>query len=530
MKRISLLSLVILLLSVSSSFATDYYVDGTYGVDDASCISSPGVNNECATCMYVVNNATLSGGDTVYIQSGTYTENITITTTDDGSDGNYVIFKTYGNEDVTIRTTSSSHPVYVYEAGATVQYVKFDGRGNDSGKHLTITTTTATRCMIVRRANYIWLTGIKFHNAQGASGHGLYFLSQEYGTDSGGSDDDNGPKNCIIEYSEFYNNGGHGFKLTGWGTDTNTIRYCDMYQNGTSHSGDQLGMNISGSGYAANPPTGNIVHHSNFYNNYGNAITILYAPNTEFYENYVYENGDDDNDGVCENATARGVTISTDSNNCKIYNNHIYDNCYYNLILSDADSNLVYNNLIYGSDVTDVVVDSAALNNKFYNNSIYGTSTSGYTCAFYIKNDGSTGTILKNNFIYHNGSAYAVRSLDSGTVEDNDLYAPSYAYMVEWGGSNYSSIATFNSTEAAASNNISEDPSWDGSYKLTSSTQSGIDHVRDGGQDLSEQGFSTDKYGVTRPIGSAWDIGAHEYDFGMPPTAPTNLRIVPCSY
>ena len=50
--------------------------------------------------------------------------------------------------------------------------------------------------------------------------------------------------------------------------------------------------------------------------------------------------------------------------------------------------------------------------------------------------------------------------------------------------------------------------------------------ARDGGVTLSY--FSTDKDGVTRPQGTAWDIGPYEFRFSAPnpPAAPTNLRII----
>lgn len=57
--------------------------------------------------------------------------------------------------------------------------------------------------------------------------------------------------------------------------------------------------------------------------------------------------------------------------------------------------------------------------------------------------------------------------------------------------------------------------------RLTSSSPS-----RDAGLDLSSL-FTTDKDGVSRPQGSAWDIGAYEFAAaGAGPGPPTNLRVV----
>lgn len=58
-------------------------------------------------------------------------------------------------------------------------------------------------------------------------------------------------------------------------------------------------------------------------------------------------------------------------------------------------------------------------------------------------------------------------------------------------------------------------------FRLTSGDTVALDL----GVDLSGQGYSDDKDGNTRPTGSAWDIGAYEYD-PLAPSPPANLQIV----
>jgi hypothetical protein len=322
---------------------------------------------------------------------------------------------------------------------------------------------------------------------------------------------------------------GHGIKVTGWGTNNNTFRYLEVYNNGDG-SGDDCGMNLSGSGYAANMPTGNIIHDCNFHHS-GNSpnLTVLYAPQTQVYNNEISWAGDIDNDGVCEYSSARGLSISTDSDNCMVYNNTIFNNCYYNLIVSGANSNLIYNNVIYRTTGTNplVVFDQAASGNRFYNNSVYGSGTSGYTAAVYIKgSEGVTGTDLRNNIIWAVGPCYPLRSENdtSGRVFNNNLYAPSYDYKVRWGVTNYSNISAFNISESPeASGNTSEDPQWDSDYGLTASSPQGAGHVRDGALDLSSI-FITDKNGYTRAV--YWDMGAFEYGANaMAPKPPSGLML-----
>jgi hypothetical protein len=62
-------------------------------------------------------------------------------------------------------------------------------------------------------------------------------------------------------------------------------------------------------------------------------------------------------------------------------------------------------------------------------------------------------------------------------------------------------------------------PLLDASYRLLAGSR-----LIDKG--LTIAGFSVDKDGVSRPQGSAWDIGAYEYGANLPPRPPTGLKVV----
>jgi hypothetical protein len=500
MKSILLVILAIFLLAGSSSFATDYYVS-TSGINQASCISSPGIGNPCAKIQYVIDNATLTGADIVYLRAGTYTELVWVTQTDMGSGGNYVTFKTYANENVTISGTFS---IYGNPCSSVVSYVKLDGRGEDNGKHLTINSGGQENVIVLRNTDYIWLTGLVIDGLNGRTAYGIRMRSCNWGTDLGGTDDDRGAKNALIEYVEAKYCGSENIKLSGWGVDNNEIRYSDIHH----VTGGAPGINISASGYGANPPTGNKIHHCNIYNNNtsagGQGINITGDANggptsNEIHDNMIYNN------------LYIGLQLGQNATSNKIYNNSIFYNGYYGINAYGGNGTQIYNNLIYDNKTYNLALQNGATNNLVLSNTIYDR---GNDYGIYVFSNAGTGNIFRNNIAYVAGTGYGFRNAASGTVAQyNDFYAPA---------GTHASYGT-----AMQDHNINEDPRWDENFRLTANTQSGVGHVRDGGMDLSSV-ITTDKDGFARPNLSGWDMGAYEYGYALPgPAAPKGLRIIP---
>jgi len=534
------------LLLPKISWAATYYVSKS-GSNTSSCINSPGPDAAaCKSIMYVVNNAVLTGGDTVYIQAGTYDEHIILTNTDDGADGSYVTFKSYQNDDIRFICSTWEDEVlfiHTHTPNGLTQYIKWDGRGTDSGYHITFDANhERDNAVQIIYADHLWFTGINFTG--GHARQGLKFWSETYGNCNGvgkgtcGTPTD-GTTYSLFEYSKFYDNGDYGIKLTGYGTSWNTIRYCDIYNNGIAgHGSSYYGMNLSGSEYDDNMPDGNILHHNNFYSNYSSGIHILYARNTQVYNNKFYNNGVTAKSG-------QGLALSSETTGSLIYNNEIYGNAYYGFAIGPSvgisSNNIIYNNLIYNncqgpSQCSEVIQQGTATStpdsNKFYNNTIYSSKT-GYSETVYLKK--GTNTVFTNNIIMKAAGTgiplYVGTSLDINTLTfwNNCLYGGG-SYFLYYGGSSRT-LAWVNDTWAAdAQGNISENPVLDGNYKLTNTTPQGSGHVRDGGQSLLSK-FTIDKDGISRPQGAAWDMGAYEYvevappPDTIPPAAPTGLVV-----
>jgi parallel beta-helix repeat protein len=510
---------------VHSSFAKEYYVS-KIGKDASTCITSPGPDSSsCRTIMYVVKNNILTGADKVYIQGGTYDEHIVLTTSDQGSSGNYLTFKSYQNDDVTITNSASNDEVmYIFTAGYFTEYIKWDGRGTDSGYHITFDGQDARKNAVhLNRCDHIWLTGINFIRAYSANG--LRVAGEWDGNCNGagagrcpGRAD--GTKNSLIEYCKFYKNGDYGVKLTGYGTNNNIFRYCDLYSNGIDGRGSsKYGMNLSGSEYEDNQPNGNIFHHCNFYSNNSSGANIQHCTNTQIYNCKFYSNG-------AITTSGRGLSLGPDVTGALVFNNEIYDNKYYGLELSNSSSNKIYNNLIYNngtlsSSVADLIQQDTCDSNKFYNNTVY-SNLSGFREPVYIK--AGTNTELKNNLFIRNGSGQPIEfNVNALVCNKNNFWKVGGASPIYLDGT--SRTVDYLNAKDWADANINEDPVIDASYKLTSSSPQGTGHVRDGALSLSSV-FTTDKDGVERPQGAGWDIGAYEFYNVSTIAPPNNLRMI----
>ncbi len=174
----------------------------------------------------------------------------------------------------------------------------------------------------------------------------------------------------------------------------------------------------------------------------------------------------------------------------------------------------------------------------------------------YVRNyDSNPNHIIRNNIVHDSGSnSYGIRAGTGCTVYNNVVYNISgykYAIVVDndsgdsYSRKIYNNTLDVNSTRAISllagaadiRNNIG--PSSPGNmvtsnaYYVNAANRdyrlvAGSPPV-DAGADLSSV-VSVDKDGTARPMGSAFDMGAYEYDTTAPgptaPTPPTNLRII----
>jgi len=200
---------------------------------------------------------------------------------------------------------------------------------------------------------------------------------------------------------------------------------------------------------------------------------------------------------------ASGTTPSTGgpSNNI-IRNNLIHHNHWWNGAVSPetfgssgigmdcGSNNRCYNNVIY-SDFSGIAVKwGSPIDNKIYNNTIFNMTTDD---AIDI-GAGASRTVVKNNIVY--GTHATIQNDNSSTVSSNNLVGVNPQFV-----------------NSGAAN-----------FRLQSSSP-----AINNGVVLSET--SPDYDGVTRPQGTAYDMGAFEFVGGVAPdtTPPTGSVTFPPS-
>jgi parallel beta-helix repeat protein len=485
--KIILLLLVLGMIVPVSAAATDYYVAKTDCSDSyPGNLSQPWCTIQKAANMMVA-------GDTVYIREGTYYEIVqhTATSSNSGTPGNYITYKVYQNENVTIDAQNDWVTFIVYNR----DYIKIDGSGTDGDIHLFI--KNADRVLQLRAADYCWVTHI---DASGSPyNDGLKLASDAPDTQSGGSDDNSGSKHCIVEYSRFHSNGDYGIKLTGWNTSYNIIRYNLFYDNGATGA-DGYGMQVSGGYYVANQPKYNEIYGNEFYYNYDSGIHLFESSYNRIWGNKFYNNG--------RNGDGRGVSLSTNSNYNEIFRNEIYNNSYYGAESYGSHSNRFYNNVIYNNTREGIMIQNGATNNEIYHNTIHGGRNGG----IYLSAS-TSGTIIKDNIIYTNGRQSALNNGGAGTaISDYNLwYDTTTARPIYWNSAS-KTVAEFFADTGNDEHSVQQNPLFAdvNNYDFHLQPESS---ARDNG---TNAGITDDFDENARPQGYEWDMGAYEY------TEPTN--------
>ena len=163
-------------------------------------------------------------------------------------------------------------------------------------------------------------------------------------------------------------------------------------------------------------------------------------------------------------------------------------------LAKDTPYDFVVRNNIFKDTAGPVLNFEGPKNVKVYNNSFYNIKGAGIT-----HSDGATGEV-KNNIIHRANDIYAWNRVVGVTGSNNVIYSPNAVFDVIRYPDDIVNIDP-----------LYTDPNND-NFKLIL-----ISPAINVGIALSSTGFSTDKDGVSRPQGSAWDIGAYEYIGTTPP-------------
>jgi len=250
---------------------------------------------------------------------------------------------------------------------------------------------------------------------------------------------------------------------------------------------------------------------------------------------------------------AQGIQLENGSG-CIARNNVIY-NCRdgimaYNYGLEYADgeyrlvdtSNLIYNNIMWNLTRQGLGAWQSR-GNKFCNNTVFNilSSTLGYGGAITLTRNYSgyyaNNTEIKNNIFMNSlyglfiddgeGSTSSMTGLD---MDNNIYYGITSGQIVRYNrlSQNYT-LANFQATFDQDTSSVFANP-------VFVNASAGNFYVEQGSPAVDKGltmniGYTTDITGITRPNGTAWDIGAYEFVFGVttqtqgvfPLRAPVNL-------
>jgi hypothetical protein len=451
-------TILLVFLLCRSSWAATYYLDGSVGAS--------GNGTSWASAWKNFSNITgLQPGDKVYVSGGSTTQAYALSnwTPTGGTSGNpitYAVGQDAGHNGVVTITSANF-------LNGTLHDVIIDGNVGGA-QHWSVTTS-----------GYLW---------EGGSGTN---------------------QRVTLRYIAVVNMRG-GFH---WANVSNTaleIDHCHIVK-------DNDYLNINDFIFFGGPGTGvgQVNVHDNYIqfpllssdHSYGDDMWI-WPGNVNFYNNTVR--------GVRRSTYGSGSVQHADlfqtnqSSNIRVYNNTFIDpgeSAFYEDSQGGGTSTgiYIYNNLYVrtfpcnggAQRIFDMIPENGGAGTAKYVDMVIANNTivddSDGACIFGIRVAGAgsyTRVFVVNNLGYPSGGTDV--TADAGvTVSNNyDGNAAKVVSYVQYGGTNNDLHLT--SADAVA---------------------------RDKGRDMSTY-FSTDKDGVTRPQGSAWDIGAYEFNSGAPPPPP----------
>lgn len=471
---------------------TNYYVNDNSLTNDAYCTAvGNAANNGQTPCtpkttlQDVFDTYDIDPGDTIFVDAGTYTMGLNVTsTTDQGSAANDVVIIGAGNTLTNITAPAADDNFYFNN----VHYFLV------KDMHL-ISTQPSNYNYYLHECNDHLLDGCHLEHTTNVN---VYLLD----TDGANDVDDNAVANCTID-----NSAASGYNIWIRGdADNDTIRGCTINSTGTT-SAKAVVLNDYNIGLSDGWPTAiqmfdNVVSADD-YGVYGDVVDGNTMELYHIYNNQFSITSSDKSDGAAIWLDDHGLSSSDVST---IHNNIISGGKNGIYLTNGVDYVHFYNNFICDSEYGVYVNDNASDDNDLQHNSFYSSKE----CVHFNSDSKAYWNVRNNIFYSTSNSSFACVNAGNTTstmirCDYNLYYTPNGAYVAKEGASYYT-LAGWQGTDHhdgagnGDNNSVETDPNYQGAatckLELVGNYQTG-----------TSIGITTDIYGTARtnPTIGAWE-------------------------